>query len=61
MFASHAGTVIFPIQDILLYGADTRMNTPGTSKHNWAFRITKEQLDTIDCGYFAYLNDLYTR
>ena len=61
MFASHAGTVIFPIQDILLYGADTRMNTPGTSKHNWAFRITKEQLDTIDRGYFAYLNDLYTR
>ena len=61
MFASHADTVIFPIQDILLYGADTRMNTPGTSKHNWAFRVTKEQLDTVDRGYFAYLNDLYTR
>ncbi len=61
MFASHADTVILPIQDLLLFGADTRMNTPGTSKNNWGFRVTKEQLDEINKGYFAYLNDLYTR
>ena len=61
MLASHADTVILPIQDILGYGADTRMNTPGTAKNNWAYRITKEQLESIDKGYFKYINELYSR
>lgn len=61
MLSSHADTVILPIQDILGYGADTRMNTPGTAKNNWAYRITQEQLNSIDRGYFKHLNELYTR
>ena len=61
MLQSHADTVIIPIQDILGYGADTRMNTPGTAKNNWAYRITKEQIDSIDKEYYRYLNYLYTR
>lgn len=61
MLASHAGNVIFPIQDIFVYGADTRMNTPGTSAHNWAYRITREQLARVDRKAFAALNELYTR
>ncbi len=61
MLASHADTVIFPIQDLLVYGADTRMNTPGTSEKNWAYRITKEQLCTIDRQKYRYLNMLYGR
>ncbi len=61
MMASHANTVIFPIQDIFVYGADTRMNTPGTVSNNWQYRITKEQLDRVDCDKFRYLNSLYGR
>ncbi len=61
MFASHADTVIFPIQDIFVYGKDTRMNTPGTAKENWAYRITKDQLNAVDREYFMYQNKLYTR
>ena len=61
MLASHAGTVIFPIQDILRYGSDTRLNTPGSSDKNWAYRITEEQLNGIDLGKFAYWNRLYGR
>ncbi len=61
MFASHADTVIFPIQDIFVYGKDTRMNTPGTAKENWAYRITKDQLNAVDRKYFMYQNKLYTR
>ncbi len=61
MMASHADTVIFPIQDILVYGADTRMNTPGTAKNNWAYRITKDQLATVNRNRFRALNELYGR
>jgi len=61
MMASHSDTVIFPIQDIFVYGADTRMNTPGTSESNWAYRITREQLSCVDRGKFLRLNRLYGR
>ena len=61
MMASHADTVIFPIQDIFVYGADTRMNTPGTAKNNWAYRITKEQLSAVNRPRFYALNKLYGR
>lgn len=61
MMASHADTVIFPIQDIFVYGADTRMNTPGTASENWQYRITAEQLNAVDRKKFRYLNELYGR
>ncbi len=61
MMASHADTVIFPIQDILVYGADTRMNTPGTVNSNWAYRITADQLGSVDTEKFKYLNTIYGR
>ena len=61
MLASHASLVMFPIQDLLGFGADTRLNIPGNATGNWQFRITKEQLDSIDRGRFNYLNKLYSR
>ena len=61
MMASHAGTVIFPIQDLLKYGSDTRLNTPGKIKGNWSFRITSDQLKTIDTAKYKRLNYLYRR
>ena len=61
MFASHAGLVILPIQDLLGFGADTRLNVPGKADGNWQFRITKEQLDSIDREYFKNLNRIYSR
>ena len=61
MFASHAGLVIIPIQDILNFGADTRMNIPGSADGNWRYRITKEQLNKIDRAKYKYYNDLYAR
>ena len=51
----------FPIQDIFVYGKDTRMNTPGTNKDNWAYRITEEQLKKVDTEKFKKLNKLYSR
>ena len=61
MFASHAGLVILPIQDLLGYGSDTRLNIPGKADGNWQFRITKEQLDGINKQRFKELNKLYFR
>lgn len=61
MLASTAGLVIFPLQDLLKYGSDTRLNTPGSCDKNWAFRITKEQLDSVDKNKFNYWNCLYSR
>ena len=61
MLQSHADTVIFPIQDIFIYGRDTRMNTPGTNKDNWAYRVTAEQLAAVDLTKFKKLNKLYAR
>lgn len=61
IMASAAGLVIFPIQDLLVYGGDTRMNTPGEAENNWKYRITKEQLDSIDRAEFLRLNRLYSR
>ena len=61
IFASHAKLVILPIQDILGFGSDTRLNTPGVADGNWGFRITKEQLDGVDIEKFKRLNSLYRR
>ena len=61
MLASHAGTVIFPVQDLLLYGSDTRLNTPGRADGNWSFRLTREQLAAVDTGKFHRWNKLYGR
>ena len=61
MLESHADTVILPVQDLLVYGADTRMNTPGKAENNWRYRITKEQLDSIDMKKYKKLNELYSR
>ncbi len=61
LYASHAGLVVFPIQDLLLYGGDTRFNTPGRAEGNWAYRVTKEQLATVDKAYFQTLAARYGR
>ncbi len=61
MFASCAGIVILPIQDLLGYGSDTRLNIPGKADGNWQFRITKEQLQNIDKQKFRHFNELYKR
>lgn len=61
MFASSAGIVILPVQDLLLFGCDTRLNKPGTSDDNWNYRITKEQLERVDRNKFRSWNDWYAR
>ena len=61
MMASVSDIVIFPVQDILHYGADTRMNTPGAATGNWAFRLTYDQMKSIDTFKYRKMNELYCR
>ena len=61
LLASVAPVVIFPIQDVFGFGADTRMNTPGRAEGNWAYRITREQLDSVDRTELLKMNRLFGR
>lgn len=61
MMASSADLVIFPIQDLLGYGADTRVNKPGIADENWQVRFTKEQIQSVDSTFMKQLHRLYYR
>ena len=52
---SVANTVIIPMQDLLGLGGDARMNTPGTVKDNWQWRLLPEQ---ITAGLADKLNSM---
>ena len=61
LYSSHADILIFPLQDLLFFGADTRMNTPGRAEGNWGFRVTEAQLRALDSPYFFALAERYGR
>ncbi len=61
LYASVADRVIFPIQDLMGFGNDTRLNTPGVAKGNWGFRITQEQLDALDAAKFMEYAKVFGR
>lgn len=61
LFSSAADTVILPIQDLLMFGNDTRINIPGKSDGNWAYRITEDNLNSIDTEKYKKFNKLYNR
>ncbi len=58
---SHSKLVVMPIQDLLGYGSDTRLNIPGKADGNWQYRITKDQLNSIDKNKYLKLNKMYAR
>lgn len=58
---SSSSLAIFPIQDILCFGSDTRMNTPGRTAGNWGYRTTRTQLDGIDRARLYEMNRIYRR
>ena len=61
IYQTNAFLSIFPIQDLLGYGSDTRLNIPGKADGNWQFRITRDQLMSIDKNKFKRFNEIYGR
>ncbi|HKL93720.1 MAG TPA: 4-alpha-glucanotransferase [Clostridia bacterium] len=61
VIASSSTLAVIPIQDLLGYGGDTRMNTPGVAEGNWRFRIPYDALLSIDRNYYFDLINTYGR
>ncbi|MBK0402988.1 4-alpha-glucanotransferase [Adhaeribacter sp. BT258] len=58
---SVAELAIFPLQDLLNLDEKAIMNKPSIAEGNWQWRVTKEQLDSIDEKYWQELLALYGR
>ena len=52
-FSTDARLAIAPMQDYLGLGSDARINTPGTSKDNWRWRVQPGQLSNGLCAHVA--------
>lgn len=61
VFASSAVLAIAPVQDMLGYGSDTRVNIPGVAEGNWRFRLPFELMLTVDRDFFLDVNNTYGR
>ncbi|KYZ76205.1 hypothetical protein AXX12_07115 [Anaerosporomusa subterranea] len=57
----HADTVILPLQDILLLGAEARMNKPGKAAGNWGWRMAKDCLTETISRELANWVETYDR
>ncbi len=61
LWASPANLVIAPIQDLLGYGGDTKMNRPGVAEGNWSYRLTEEAFASLQPAVYRRLSTLYNR
>ena len=58
---SVAKLAVIPLQDILGLGSSAKMNIPGTTKGNWSWRITSEEIPWERTLELKHLNSLYGR
>jgi 4-alpha-glucanotransferase len=61
VLASAANTAIFPMQDLLGLDSRARMNTPGTARGNWEWRLAADQLDPRVAERLGRMCDDYER
>ena len=61
LYQSPARVAMAPIQDLLGYGGDTRMNIPGVAEGNWRFRVTPQGLSSLDVDGLRQLCQTYRR
>ncbi|GAA4432332.1 hypothetical protein GCM10023091_04250 [Ravibacter arvi] len=62
LYASVAGAVIIPVQDLLGLDENARMNRPGSvSSQNWVWRLKKGQLTARHAGVLREYAALYDR
>ena len=62
LMSSKADTVIVPMQDVLCFGAEARLNAPSTlSDRNWTFRFTENDLKKRKAAWLKSLTEEYQR
>lgn len=59
--SSIARYAIFPIQDLLQTGSETRMNTPGAAMANWTYRFVSEDLTPERAAWLKSTTELFGR
>ena len=59
--ASAANTVIYPLQDVIGLNSEHRMNMPGTSEGNWAWRFSWNQMQPWHADRLAELSLRHNR
>jgi 4-alpha-glucanotransferase len=59
--ASVGVLAVLPVQDILQLGSEARLNTPGTVKGNWTWRLPEQALTHDLASRYRDLNQLYNR
>ena len=52
---------VLPMQDILQLGSEARLNRPGTTTGNWAWRLPAQSLTSGLAARYRELNQLYDR
>jgi len=60
-YASIARLAVAPLQDVLGFGGDCRMNTPGAAQGNWRWRCAPEFLDEAVANYLAGMVSRFNR
>ncbi len=60
-YAAIAGLAVIPLQDVLGYGDDCRMNRPGSEENNWAWRAAPGLLTPELSRYLADMAAFYNR
>ena len=58
---SVAQLAVIPVQDLLALGAEARMNTPGTDRGNWLWRVPPGALTAELARHCAQLNQVFGR
>ena len=61
LYASVAGTVLAPLQDVLGLGDEARMNSPGAGAGNWEWRLPKRALQAEVAQRLRELARVYDR
>lgn len=59
--ATIADIVIIPVQDILGYSREFRMNTPGTKEKNWFWKLTRSALNGDNMGKIGRMAYIFAR
>jgi 4-alpha-glucanotransferase len=60
-YATHAELAVIPAQDLLGYGSEYRMNTPGTIGGNWLWKLTSDKINSDLMKKMRRLAELYSR
>ena len=61
LMASSASMVVHPLQDVLGYGGDARMNTPGLADGNWGWRVADGAIGDEHVGRLRSMSQLFGR